>query len=86
MDKKANDQVLRLTNRTRLELNDVNSVAAFDEEYIALEMTDGKIYIDGEGLRIIDLSKESGKIVVTGRVNDISYTDNKERKKRGLFR
>lgn len=86
MDKKTNEQVLKLTNRTKLEINEVDSVAAFDDEYIALETTEGKIYIDGEGLRIIDLSKESGKIVVTGKVNDISYTDNKERKRRGLFR
>ena len=78
-------QVLRMTDRSRLELNGVEAVSAFDEDYVALDTSLGRMYIDGEGLRIIDLSQESGKILVSGTINDISYQSHKERRKKGIF-
>ena len=86
MEKRSiEQQILKMTDRSKLELNGVEAVAAFDEDYIALDTVLGRMYIDGEGLRIIDLSQESGKILVSGNINDISYQTHKEKRKKSIF-
>lgn len=77
-------QVLLIEDRKRIELNDVESILSFEEDYITLLTSSGKIQIDGDGMRIIDLSKESGHISIVGRVDSVVY-GGEEKKKRNIF-
>ena len=86
MDNKITDQqIIKLTDRSKLELNGVESVAEFEENYVTLDTVLGRICIDGENLKIIDLSQESGKILINGKVNEISYQDTKSKRKKSFF-
>ena len=86
MDKlHADVQILKMTDRSKVELNGVESVVALDTDYITLDTKIGRLYIDGEGLRIIDLSEESGKILISGTINELSYQNQKEKRKKGIF-
>ncbi len=82
----AEHQLLKMTDRARLELNGVESVAEFDENYVALDTSFGRMYIEGENLRIVDLSEESGKILISGVINEISYQENKSKRKKSIFK
>lgn len=78
-------QLLKVSARSKLELNGVEAVSAFDENLVELDTTLGRMYIEGEGLKIVDLSEELGKIIVTGTINSIAYQGTKEKRRKGLF-
>lgn len=78
-------QLLKVSARSKLELNGVEAVSAFDENLVELDTTLGRMYIEGEGLKIVDLSEELGKIIVTGTINSIAYQSTKEKRRKGLF-
>ena len=83
---KKTKQVLLIEDRKRVELNDVESILSFEEEYITLLTSSGKIQIEGEGMRIIDLSKETGHISIVGKVDSILYGGEDKKRKIGLFK
>ena len=78
-------QILLVEDRKRLELNDVAAILSFDEEYITLETSNGNISIEGSELKIIDLSKDTGHISITGSIYSVTYCEGSRKKKSGLF-
>lgn len=74
---------LRLDDRHRLEIDGVDGVLSFDEDYVYITSVVGGIEIEGKGMLIEDLSKTTGKILITGVINQIAYKD--VIKKKGLF-
>ena len=84
MDKNgiALKSLLTLTDRTDFELNGVEGVKGFDDDYAVLSLSDTELIIYGEGLKIIDLSKESGKIKISGRIDTITYGGVSKRRRR----
>lgn len=77
-------QTLCLKNRECLELDGILHVESFAEDALALSTKAGRITVEGENLKIEDLSKGEGKILVTGRIDAFYYTDGAE-EKRGFF-
>lgn len=71
---------LSVKDRNRLTLNGVNNIASFDESYVVLETSEGKICIEGSGLKIESLAREGGELEITGRINGVFYTQNKKGK------
>ena len=86
MDNKRSDKPhqIKLDERRRLEIEGVEGVISFDEDYVHILSHMGAIEIDGAGMLIEDLSKSDGKILITGTINQISYKDGI--KKKGLFK
>ena len=74
---------LTVKNRNLTEIDGIESVAAFDEGFVAINTSVGKITIEGDGMKIDDLSKEKGSIKIIGKINSISF-DNVAHK-RGVF-
>ncbi len=77
-------QFINIIDRKKIEADGVESIASFEDGYIVLDTSFGQIGIEGDGLKIVDLSKESGKITVIGKINSVVYLDST--KKKGLFR
>lgn len=77
-------QTLCLKNRECLELDGILHVESFAEDALTLSTKAGRITVEGENLKIEDLSKGEGKILVTGRIDAFYYTDGAE-EKRGFF-
>lgn len=71
---------LSVKERNKVTLNGVTNIASFDEGYVTLETSEGKICIEGAGLKIESLSREGGEIEITGRINGVFYTQNKKGK------
>ena len=78
---------LNVKERNIITLNGVTNVRGFDEGYVTLETSEGRICIEGEGLKIESLSRDGGEIQITGRIDGAFYTKDKKVKNglRGLF-
>jgi YabP family. len=74
-----------LNNRSRATLDGVTSVISFDERTVALRTALGELNIDGEGLNIVKLELDEGKLVVEGNICGMFYSDTAKPAKRRLF-
>ncbi len=83
-EEKSIKQRLALVDRKYLDIDGVDGIIGFDENYITVLTSAGKINVEGRNLKIDDLSKENGKIHITGEVLGIYYSD--ETKKSGFSR
>ncbi|MBO7196909.1 MAG: YabP/YqfC family sporulation protein [Clostridia bacterium] len=81
MEKLLKHTDLRVKERNQIILNGVCNVIGFDESYVTLDIGDGRVCIEGQGLKIESLSREGGEIEITGKVNGVFYT--KEKKAKG---
>ncbi len=72
-------QVLELKNRERLTVNLVENVEHFSPSEIMLKTATGKLKIGGSGLKLEDLSKQNGGIVLTGRIDTLGFSEIKEK-------
>jgi sporulation protein YabP len=71
---------LTVKERNKITLNGVTNVVTFDNDYVTLETNEGKIFIEGQGLKIESLSQESGEIHITGRIDGVFYAKEKKAK------
>ena len=78
-------RVLNLTDRAALEITAVKEVLSFDDEGATLVTDDGELCVEGEQIRISNLNTDSGTVLINGKINAISYTDDRPQKSRGLF-
>ena len=77
---------LSIKERNRLTINGVLNIESFDDSYITLEIGEGRISVEGVGLKIESLSKEGGEILVSGKINGVFYNEKRVTGKfRGLF-
>ena len=72
---------LTVKERNRITLNGVVNVESFDNDYVTIQINDGKVFIEGQGLRIESLSQDSGEIQISGKINGVFYS--KEKKAKG---
>lgn len=70
---------LTVENKRSVTLNGVESVLGFDESYVSLESSYGRIIIEGEGMKIESLSKENGEIYIVGNISAVYFADEKEK-------
>ena len=73
--------MITLVERQTLKVVGVNSVIAFDSDYVSINTTDGKLLIHGKQLAITDLSKSNNTIEVVGIIDSIEFDE----KKRGIW-
>ena len=79
------DRVLCLTDRSRLRITGVEEVISFDEHGAQLKCEDGRLFVDGEDIRISNLDTASGEVNITGKINAISFADDAARTRRGVM-
>jgi len=77
-------QVLELKNRERLTVNLVENVEHFSPSEVVLKTATGRLKISGAALRLEDLSRQNGGIVISGRVDSAGFSEIKE--KHSLFK
>lgn len=78
--------ILLIEDRKKVELNNVEAVLSFEDDYVSLATGTGKVTIEGSEMKIVDLSKDNGHILIIGTVTSISYDEDGKRKRSGLFR
>lgn len=64
-------------------MDGVKDIRGFDEGYVSLETTSGRITVEGSELKIESLVKDSGSIYITGAVSGVYIVS--EDKKKGII-
>ena len=70
---------LTLEGRRRLALTGVRDVESFNEEEIVLKTAKWSLTVRGAEMKMERMSVDSGDVVVTGRIDAVSYEDAPER-------
>ena len=76
----------QLISRSKLEIEGVIDVIDFDTSTINVNTTMGILQIEGDGLKIISLSRESSKIYVEGSFDSLFYYGASKENKKRFFR
>lgn len=74
---------LRLEARSRLQISGVTEVESFDEETVVLQTSLGALCIQGDGLKMQELSLGGGEVAVTGHISALRYAE--ETRSGGFF-
>ncbi len=69
---------LTVKERGRITLNGVTNVASFDEGYVTLDTSEGRISVEGQGLKIESLCRDGGVIEIVGRIDGVFYAKEKK--------
>lgn len=78
-------QNIVISDKKRVEINEVTSVRSFDEDGVLLETSHGRISVEGSDLRIENFEKLTSKILITGNIYGVFYVEKREKKKgRGI--
>ena len=76
---------LFIRNREEMDIDNVENVASFDEDYLVLNSKLGRITVEGRGLVIEELNSDNGKIRIRGTIDLVQFSGGSKKGKRGLF-
>lgn len=74
-----------LEGREALAVSGVDEVERFDETEIVMHTDAGTLVVRGSGLHIETLSLDGGDLKVEGLVSSLTYEDDADEKRGGLF-
>lgn len=77
---------ITLSDRASAVLTGVTDVACFNEQIVVLTTALGSVSLSGEGLNISQLSLDEGRLVVSGDIRCIEYSDRVKTGGEGFFR
>ena len=71
---------ISIHDRNSLTMSDVSEVLSFDTDFITVTTSLGKVEIEGDELKILNMSSESGELLVSGRIDGVFYVDKPSKK------
>lgn len=74
-----------VTMRKEMRISGVKDVESFDENGVTLHTQGGDLTVEGSELRIGILDTEQGLVTLSGRIDGIFYSREREEEKHGLF-
>ncbi|MBR1740178.1 MAG: sporulation protein YabP [Ruminococcus sp.] len=74
-----------LEDRSRLLLTGVNDVESFDEKELRLYTKLGELTVRGSGLKVSELSTETGELSVSGDVSALIYGEKDRTRRVGVI-
>lgn len=79
-EKSLKHSSILIKERKDVSVDGVENVIGFDEFYVSLSTVAGKIVIEGQGLKIESLCKDTGEILISGKISGVFYTEEKTAK------
>lgn len=79
----ARSHKIELLSRKSAGLTGVKDVVSFDAAEVLLETIQGTLIIRGDELHVSRLNLEKGEVDVDGRIDSLTYMDQKDLKKTG---
>lgn len=76
---------LQLKDRSNLSVTGVSHVDNYDENVITLHTTLGIMTIKGDNLNISSLNLNEGTLEVSGRIDELIYSENQGKKAKGML-
>ena len=75
-----------ITDRKQVEIDGVECVSSLDDDHISMETTKGRIIVEGTDLKLENLEKANGNVIVIGNISSVLYVEKKNKNKgRMLF-
>ena len=74
---------IHISDRDTLNMSAVREVLSFDTDFVSVMTELGKVEIEGDELRILSMSSESGDMLIKGRIDGVFYAAKPTKK--GLF-
>ncbi|HCO62339.1 MAG TPA: sporulation protein YabP [Clostridiales bacterium] len=74
-----------LEERGSLSISGVNDVESFDDRSVTMTTVAGTMVVSGEGLHIEKFSMDGGDLRVEGKINAITYEDDRPGESAGFF-
>ena len=78
-------QNLVLENREKLNVSGVNDVLSFDDQVVIMETELGLLTIKGENLKINKLNIDTTEVIVEGKINNLTYSEQQTKSEGGIF-
>ena len=78
-------RMLTLTDRKELRVMGVKEVVSFDDTGAELETENGRLCVEGEGIRLGELDGEGGNVLITGHICSLAYKEDMAEKRRGVL-
>ena len=75
-----------MISREKLDINGVIDVLDFDNTCVNIKTCMGILSVEGTDIKIVSLSKDSGKIYIEGNFDNLFYYNGAEEKRNGIFR
>ncbi len=66
---------LTMDGRRDLWMNGVEEVVSFDEGEVAVQTSQGLLYVRGSALKVDKLEKTSGELNISGQVSSLEYEE-----------
>ena len=76
---------IEIVDRERITIDGVASILTFDDKYVLLDTNTKDLFIEGENLVVIDLNKDSKRIIITGMINTLGFIDKRMKRKKGIL-
>lgn len=83
MNESENKQIIILTDRSDLVIDNVENIISFDEGYVVLATKAGRVNVEGKELKVDSLTKDGGKIHIIGNITGVFYSS--DAGKQGAF-
>ncbi|MBQ9080476.1 MAG: sporulation protein YabP [Clostridia bacterium] len=74
-----------IRSRAHADITGVREVLSFDEGSVVLVTNCGEMTLEGQELRVGTLDTERGIVAVDGKISALYYSDNTQKKRRGIF-
>lgn len=78
-------QNIILENREKLNVTGVNDVLSFDDQVVIIETELGLLTVKGENLKINKLNIDTSEVIVEGRIDNLSYSQNQAKSEGGIW-
>jgi len=73
---------ITINERKNIVISGVKKIDSFDNEEFLLETNMGYIVIKGENLEIIKLDTYQGNVSIKGKINNLNYMENPNKKEK----
>lgn len=80
------NHIISIDNRERITVTEVSDVDSFNEQSILVSLKNGGLLIKGEKLHIQKLDLEEGKVIITGAIGSVAYTEKKDKQEKGFLK
>ena len=78
-------QNVLLENREKVNVSGVKDVLSFDDQVVIIETELGLLTIKGDNLKINKLNIDTSETIVEGKINNLSYSENRMKSESGLL-
>ena len=75
-----------ITDRKQVEIDGAECVSSLDDDHISMETTNGRIVVEGTDLKLENLEKTKGNVIIVGNISSVLYVEKRNKNKgRTLF-